>query len=237
MDYLRFDIKLFFWLALSFAITTVVGTLTHEVGHYSVARILGYQAQINYMSCKYWDNDDQAFFKEIGQKYPNELINDQHFPEKARFLGIAEKYKKDGFLITLAGPLQTITTGTLGLILIIYFRRKVIRSDRITISGWVLILLSLFWLRQLANLFMLGINYIQKGKISERGDEVRIAGYLNINNLTVQVVTGLIGVLVLLYIIKLIPKSQLLTFLMSGLVGGVAGYYLWLIKFGSVILP
>lgn len=86
---------------------TVIGTITHEMGHYSVARILGYKAQINYASCIYWDEEDEAYFREVGKKYPNEII----------------------------------------------------------------------------------------------------------------------------------PKAQLLTFLSSGLIGGVAGYYLWIIKFGSVIMP
>jgi hypothetical protein len=46
-----------------------------------------------------------------------------------------------------------------------------------------------------------------------------------------------IAAIILVYIIKVIPKPQVLTFLTSGLIGGVAGYYLWLIKFGSIIMP
>lgn len=237
MNYLKFDVKLFVCLTLCFIIMTVIGTITHEMGHYSVARILGYKAQFNYASCIYWDEEDEAYFREVGKKYPDEISNDQYFPGKEKFMNLLNKYKKDGLLITLGGPVQTTLTGTIGLLLLLFFRKRINKTGQLTIAVWTFIFLSLFWLRQLANLFMLTLNYFLKGGIGEKGDEVRIARYFGLNILTIQVATGLIAALVLLYIIRLIPKAQLLTFLSSGLIGGVAGYYLWIIKFGSVIMP
>jgi hypothetical protein len=112
-----------------------------------------------------------------------------------------------------------------------------IKSNNITFAGWSLIFISLFWLRQVANLFMALLTYVNKGKVSPSGDEMELALYLNINIWTIQVGTGLIGLIVLFLILRLLPKTTVLTFLASGLLGGSLGYYLWLIKFGPAIMP
>jgi hypothetical protein len=53
-----------------------------------------------------------------------------------------------------------------------------------------------------------------------------------------MVVTGIIGVIVLVIVtFKFIPKLQLMTFILSGIIGGVAGYLLWLEWLGPVIMP
>jgi FtsH-binding integral membrane protein len=66
---------------------------------------------------------------------------------------------------------------------------------------------------------------------------VRLAHHLEIHFESIQIITGIVGVLVLLVVLCLLPKSIVITFLISGLVGGIAGYYLWLIKFGQYIMP
>jgi FtsH-binding integral membrane protein len=216
---------------------TVVGTLTHELGHYSVSKYLGYEASINYQSSTHWDNDLDEYFKEVYKKYPNEIKNNLDFPEKEKYRRTFEKYQSDNFWILLGGPLQTTLTGSLGLIFLLVYRHKFIKLDQITPIGWTLIFISLFWLRQVANLFMAILTFISKGKPSYRGDEIRLALHLDINIWTIQVVTGLIGLTVLFIILRLLPKTIILTFLVSGMIGGTLGYYLWLIKFGQYIMP
>ena len=49
--------KLFLYLTLTFIVATVVGTLSHEFGHYIVAKSLGYDADIHYAFTT-WDRDD-----------------------------------------------------------------------------------------------------------------------------------------------------------------------------------
>lgn len=43
-----FDRKLFTVLAVVFILMTVIGTLSHEYGHYLAAKLMGYDARINY---------------------------------------------------------------------------------------------------------------------------------------------------------------------------------------------
>ena len=199
--------RLFIWLFLSFICATVVGTLTHELGHYVVAEFLGYDADIHYGSMRI-------------VKAP-----------------IAGK-QSDGFWITSGGPIQTMLTGSIGLILIFINRKSFIVSNALSGWQWFLIFITLFWLRQTANFTTWLGGYLFKGSFSTRGDEIRLANYLGLSNWTILSFTGLIGLSVLTIIaLKVVPLKQRLTFMASGLFGGIVGYILWLEVLGKIIIP
>ena len=128
-------------------------------------------------------------------------------------------------------------TGTIGFIILLLNTKKHIKANRITTPGWILIFISLFWLRQTANICMSVFSYILKGRVPLNGDETKLALYLNLNTWSIEVITGLLGIIVLLIIFKIIPKILLVTFILAGCVGGVLGFYLWLVKFGQYIMP
>jgi hypothetical protein len=237
MDYIKFDYKSFIFLTLTFIIMTVIGTVTHELGHYSVSKLLGYEARINYQSAIHWDDELNEYYKSVYSKYSNEIKNNLDFPDKENFLRRIDKYQRDNFWIILGGPFQTMLTGTIGFLLLLCYRQKFFESNKITLIGWTLVFITLFWLRQVANLFMALLEYVIKGQTSIRGDEMRLALHLEINLWTIQIITSLIGLTILLIILRLLPKNIILTFLVSGLTGGVLGFYLWLIKFGKYIMP
>ncbi len=128
-------------------------------------------------------------------------------------------------------------TGTFGFLLLIIYRKKLINEEKINLAGWLLIFMSLFWLRQIANLFIVVFLYLIKGNFPTSGDEMRLAKSLSIHPWTIQLVTGFLGLLILIKIIHLLPKKIVFTFLLSGIIGGSLGFYLWIIKFGKYILP
>lgn len=237
MQYIRMDCKAFIFLTLTFILMTVVGTLTHELGHYSVSRMLGYEASINYQSSFHWDREFNEYYISVYEKYSNEIKNDLDFPGKANFEKRMNNYVNDQFWILLGGPIQTMLTGTIGLLLLLVYRHRFINSERITTVGWALVFISLFWLRQVANLFMAVLTFVTKGQPSLRGDEARLAMHLDINIWSIQIITGILGLIVLWVVLRLLPKGIVLTFLVSGLTGGILGYYLWLIQFGKYIMP
>ncbi len=235
--YLKFDIKLSFYLTISFILMTIVGTLTHELGHYTTAKLLGHEAHINYKSAFHYNNEIQDYLRSTYNLYSNEIENGIDFPEKNKYEKAVNKLKTDNFWIILSGPMQTMLTGTIGFILLLTYRDKFINANNISILGWGLIFTTLFWLRQLTNLFMAIVGLLKNGEPSLNGDEMRLAWYLNINIWTIQILTGLISICILIFVLKIIPKTKLLTFLLSGLIGGISGYYVWLIKFGKIIMP
>jgi hypothetical protein len=201
--------KLFIGLVLSFITATIIGTLSHEFGHYLVAKYLGYEARINY-GATFWHSLD-----------PEDPLN-----------------LDDSFAITLGGPIQTMLTGTIGLCFLLIFQKSFYKINNLTFGQWLTIFVSLFWLRQTANFCVWMGKYFLSGEISSRGDEICIANYLNLPVLSVISTTACIGALVLALItFKFIPDRQRITFLAAGLVGGITGYLFWLVFFGKYILP
>ncbi|RRA95777.1 hypothetical protein [Paenimyroides viscosum] len=204
------DFKLLFSLIITFVLFTIIGTVSHETGHYLVAKIVGLDAIVHYGSTSIIIPDD---FDDIITK--SELL-----------------------LVTLGGPLQTIFTGTLGLLLLLYNRKKIISLKKLKIIHWFYIFLSLFWLRQTFNFITLITKYFIKGRYSKQMDEIKLARNLDIHDFSILIPTAFIGLLVAFYIIfKYIPYNQRFTFILSGLIGGILGFYFWLILFGKFILP
>jgi hypothetical protein len=144
----------------------------------------------------------------------------------------------DSFWISLGGPLQTLMTGTIGLIMMVVQRKSFREATTLSTQQWFLVLITLCWLRPAANLVTWIGGYFINGRFSPRGDEIVLAGFLHLPIWSVLVVTALMGLLVLtIVVIKFIPAKQRITFLCAGLTGGIAGYVLWLKCLGRFILP
>lgn len=237
MNNLNINYKVFFFLTLSFIIMTAVGTITHEIGHYVVAKYLGYKTEVHYKSTSIEMDSLISYFNETFNKHLFEIKNNLYFPEKEKYNATLNKFRKDNFLITLGGPIQTMLTGTIGFTLLLVNKRKIIKENKVNFLGWVFIFMSLFWLRQVFNLFTSLVKFIYKGKIPHNGDEAKLALYLNLNIWTVEIITAFLGLIVFFIVLKIIPQKLRFTFLLSGCIGGMLGFYLWLIKFGSYILP
>lgn len=207
------------WLSLGFFFSVIAGTLAHETGHYVVAKLYGYKAAVHYASCSYQIN--------------NADVVQQNGYDK-------ETSRVDDFELwfILGGIIETLLTGTIGLIFLFIFKTKYKSIDKPSVSHWILIFLTLFCLREPVNLFMLLINYIFTGTLSINGDEAKIALHFGLPSAMVLIVLSIISLIIFVIILfKFIPYKQRLTFLISGLVGGAGGYYFWLIKFGPIILP
>jgi len=193
-------------VSFSFIIATAVGTLSHEYGHYIVARSLGYKASIHYA---YTDIDDTEFPGSINSLW-----------------------------ISVGGPLQTLLTGTIGLILLIAYKKSFKARQELILGQWALVFITLFWLRQAINLIIWLVSYLFIKRFSFGGDEIRIALKLGLPFWSLAITTGITGMIILYIVIfKFIPKQQRLTFVLSGIVGGMAGYILWLYLLGPALLP
>jgi hypothetical protein len=200
----RFNTRLFVFLTLGFIVFTVIGTVSHECGHYVAAKLMGFDAQMNYMST--W------------------LVASDH-----------RMTLKQSFWFTLGGPLQTMLTGTIGFLAVWLSIRS---ANELNFKQWLLVFLSLFWLRQPANFLLWQADYFLSGYLSRRGDEIKLSQSLGWPVWAIAFLTALVGFLVLLFIIfRVIPKTLRFTFIISGITGGVLGYLLWLVYFGKIIMP
>jgi hypothetical protein len=201
----HFNTRLFLALCLAFILFTVIGTLSHEFGHYIIARSLGYNASINY-GYTHWS-----------------------VPKNPNFT--AHYYNEE--LITLAGPLQTIFTGTVGFFFLFRKRKNIDLNIELAPMQWFLIFLALFWLRELFN-FLTGMC----NGFSHMGDEETLAFNRNLPLISFILPLAITASVILTYVyFRFIPYKQRLTFLTAGLVGGLLGFYLWMYKLGPILMP
>lgn len=198
--------RLLFYLSIGFIISTVAGTLSHEYGHYLVAKILHIPMKLHYAYTS--------------------------------FVGNTNITSREIILITIGGPIQTMLTGSMGLILLYVNRKKIINSEKLHLKYWLYIFLSMFWLRQTANFTLWISRYLITGNLSTKSDEVKISKYFGWEIWSITLVAAFIGcVISLIVIFTFIPLRQRLTFIASGIIGGISGYIIWLELLGKIIIP
>ena len=234
-----FNGRLFTFLFIGFIIATVAGTLSHECGHWLMSRYYGFKkSRITYANTSYCGFNEK-FLREVSiyKQYPNEIHQHLNFPLKDEYDTLRKETSKEWMIIQVAGPLQTMFTGTIGLLLLFLYRKKIVGAERLFFSQWLLVFLSLFWLREIFNL-VTAVVLLLTGRIRMHGDEFVLAKHLDWNPWSISVVAGIASLCVLwLVIFKVIPAKQRFTFIIAGLTGGLSGAYLWLILLGPRLMP
>lgn len=233
----RFQIRLFFLLSAGFILFTIIGTLSHEFGHYAAGKMLGHKASIHYGYTNFESNEQE----EIGKIYllrQTEIETEKDFSEKEKYDALIKTAANNQIKLLLGGPLQTMITRTLGLILILVYRRNFYLAATLNVRQWLLIFISLFWLRQVANFAATWAIYLYTGKSDFEGDEIRLANLLRWDFLSISLITGIIGLIVSCFVIfNFIPVTQRKTFIAAGFTGGITGFILWLYILGPIVLP
>lgn len=238
MIHLKPKTKYFFFIALSFVLCTIVGTLSHEMGHWTMAKMLGYDAEINYSSARY-DNDKQLDNLYYLYSQKTEAENKaMPFQQKDEYEKLKAEVDRKSFYFTLGGPIQTILFGTVGFIWLIYRRKK--RAEQpLNLTDYAAIFLALFWLREVFNpVFSVAQSLWLSGSIYFGGDELKLARYLDLPDGGVAIPLAIIGAAICYYVIyHILPKDKRSTFIDAGLFGGIAGYFLWMRVLGPVLMP
>lgn len=229
--------KSVFAIALAFVGFTIIGTISHELGHYCVGKILGLKCSLHYASCRCMTHAELArmeYGRELFYKYktrdsvPTELW--------AKYQNMEVSISKTSQLwLTLGGPIQTISTGLVGFVILLYRRKKYSFKT----YDWFLVFLSLFWLRQPFNL----INFFfQKLMFNTNsyfgGDELKVSRALHLWDGSIPIITGILGFIISsIVVLKLIPQCNRFAFIYGGIIGGLSGYIIWMKFLGPIILP
>jgi len=165
------------------------------------------------------------------------IDNNLDFLNKEEYLKKGQQLKLKNLLVTIGGPLQTISTGILGL-LILYLRRHK-NKLKFNLIDWIGVFLSLFWLREIFNLTVsISSKLFFNGKNYFGGDELYISRRLHISDGSVPISLGLIGLLISFYVVfKIVPEKYRFSFIISGIIGGIIGYFIWFHFLGLLVLP
>ncbi len=213
----------------AFIAAVVIGTLLHEGGHLLVARHLGYVTELHYQSVSYHHR--------ASIDYRADVTSVAALAEPEAMTRSFEKpvNPQHSLLITLGGPIQTVLTGSLAFLIL--YRSREDRSE-LSLPDWVLVFLSLFWLREPVNLIAWVIRSFTTGQFKGGGDEFRIAAAAGLPEYSLLLLLAIIGLIIaILTVFKLIPSHQRKGFIMAGMVGGGLGYWLWLYELGPRLLP
>lgn len=231
-----------------FIFFTVIGTLTHELGHIAVANFFGYETSLHYGYMKYdykAIKEDPIYLEHqvILKEHRVDLINKIDFPAKTRYLELLdllkEKYprpKPYSFWITLGGPAQTILTSIIGLLILFYRKSK--DKPHFVLTDWLGVFLALFILREVFNWIFAMIKLLFYGKTKFNGDEFQLSEMLGLPSWTIPTIALIPGVIISLYVIfKVIPLKYRFSFISAGLVGGILGFLIWLEWLGPQLMP
>jgi len=228
--------------ALVFILFTIIGTLTHELGHYLVGESLGLQCKIHYASCRCLSTEEKEItdcYEQLNQKYGSkEDIPEYHWKALSKLKNKVQL--ADRLWVTVGGPFQTITTGILGFIALLARKRSRHREPMTLHSfDWILVYLSLFWLRQPFNFIASILQKLITGKGSYfGGDELKISRHLDLWEGTISLTLAIIGLGVFLYVIlKIIPRDKRQNFIIGGFIGASLGYLIWMKVLGPIMLP
>jgi hypothetical protein len=229
--------RLFAFLALGFVLATVVGTVSHELGHYIPAKYYGFEAKLHYASVSYGKSKESKEIITYYEANKAKIQSAKDSPEKEYFNGLVKNLNRLYFLITLGGPVQTMLTGTIGLLLLWLYRKKLYNGNGLNLMGWIAVFLAFFWSRQVLN-FLMSVPSIFKARKYYRSDEPQISLYLDLPHWAVDMVTAFIGILLLMWVVfYIIPKQHRFTFICAGLVGSFLGWIVWLETLGPRIMP
>lgn len=235
---LQIDIRYLFLLTLSFIVFTAVGTLSHEMGHLSFAKYLDYETKLHYGSVEYENSRVDERLGNLYRANKTAIDNGAPFEQKDEYEKVVKESQANELVIAIGGPLQTTLTGTIGG-LILLFRRKEIRMNGLKLLDWLLVFLTLFWLRQVFNVVMsVGSELRSPDGSYFGGDEEYISDVLHLWPGTVSTILGSIGLVISAFIVfRVVPRPLRLTFVLSGLIGGVLGFIVWMNILGPKLLP
>lgn len=118
---------------------TVIGTLSHELGHYTAAKLIGNEAKINYAQTFSYNPSLSTELKSIYDNYYNEINEKKEFPLKDKLKELRTQEIEEAKITSIGGPLQTMLTGTLGFILLLCNRKNIYKNEKINIIGWIYI--------------------------------------------------------------------------------------------------
>lgn len=229
--------RLVFLLSITVIVFTAIGTLSHELGHAAVARYYGRTPRIHFGSTSSTATPEDSLFQDIALRNHAEIRAGKAFSERARFEALKRRIFTGQRNIIWGGPAQTMLTGTIGLALVLHRWRHFRSAGRLSAGQWLIVFLTLFWLRQVLNGVLSVAAFVITGTYAATLDEVRLAMYYGLPVWSIGFVTAMLAALVCVIVICAIPKRQRTALLVAFIAGAPAGYVIWFRVLGPLWLP
>jgi len=241
---INFKAKLFIQLFIGFIIATIIGTMTVFSGAFIIAKSLGLEFKIHYNGFSTGPgcvalHANLDYIDSIQKMFPDEIKNYIDFPEKQRYLDelkIRKTRMRNHFLVATGTFAFPLLIGMAGMIFLFKYKNKYTNHASLNFKKWILIFLSLFWLRAAIDVWAKLFKLIFK-RFKYYSLDSSISYYLNMGKEGFPIIECLVVTTILFFVVfRFIPKQERFTFLLSGLIGGITGVYLWFFLIGKYIL-
>lgn len=240
------NIQLTLALTISFIVLCISAIILNLHTWSFTANQLGYNEKIYYRgrvsACNLViHNENQKEYQRIYELYETQIRNGEPFPEKQTFDTLDKKFNADYVLIELFSDSIFIVFSFVGLI-VLWGNRKRVGKERqagkLRLYTWLFILIALYchwfimqFVFKLIEVIM-GLPPDFTPWINWLADHFHISGWFFLS------FNCLIGLLVLGYItFRIVPRRQLIPFLVSGLAGGILSRLIWYSWLGPIVMP
>lgn len=239
------NIQLTIALTLAITVLCISAIIVHLHTWNFVAHKQGYDTFIYYQGrgfkCKtFTPTEKQKEWRRIYAKYEKEIEKGEPFPEKERLVAIECQINFDEALRSFIADGIFFLLSIIGLILLWFKRKNVLlerANKRLSLLSWLSILITLYchWFIRafVVKLIMelRAIDYNFESWISWLAKYFQVSGWITIANC-------LFSLSILAYLMfRVIPRRQLMPFLIAGLAGGVLSYWIWYSWLGPIIMP
>jgi hypothetical protein len=218
-----------------------LGTQLHELGHWTVAEYYGFEPELHYGSVSYHESEKYRLYQHYLSIYWNDSTDQEAF-KKSEHWPFVERTFLETVFVTLGGPAQNMIFGTIGLIWLWALRRRRRLEYSLAAMEWGVVILALFWSRQVFNGLTGIVYWVVQGYWAVRGDESRLSR--DISNLvtpmptwTVNAITGILGLVACLLVVKWFPASHRRHLLVAAPVSCIVGFIIWYYLLGPWLMP
>ncbi len=222
-----------------FILLTIIGTLTHELGHIAFAKALGFKTTLSYGSMTHNEKFLHDSINQLVMQKKQCIASAVTFEGQEKLDDLINYLSFSNFFVSIGGPFQTILTSIIGL-LILYHRRLKIKANGFGIVDWIAVFMSLFTLRMVFNFLTSLMRSIIQHKpfFLGQSDELKIEKYLELPIGFLFTTFAILGFFIAIYIFfKRVPKEQRWIFLSAGIAGSFLGFYLWFYQIGPILMP
>lgn len=235
-----FNKPLFWLLSGGFIVTIVIGVFSINTCLYVTAKSVGDSTQIKYDGVHYFLLENDYNSCDTIAKYITQIKAGQDFPGEEKLNKFSKKVIYNNALINLSFLLETMLTGSVAFILLVFYRNSLEMQGELKTRYWILIFLALFWLFESFIFVVWLLDYILKGNFVQSIPWRYVAYLFHIPQWLLVTLAGLIGFVVLATIIfRFIPFKQRFTFIISGIIGGGLSIFLcflWLYVIGPCLI-
>lgn len=239
-------IQLTFTLTLGFIALCISAIILNLHTWNFVSCQQGYDTFIYYQGrgfkCKtFTPTANQKEWRRIYAKYEKEIERGESFPEKERFAAIEHQADFDEALRSFIADGVFFLFSITGLI-ILWIRREKVRLERaagrLGLYSWLSILIVLYCHWFIME-FVFKVIEAAMGISADFGNWISWpANYLHLNGWFFLSFNCLVSLLVLGYItFRIVPRRQLVPFLLSGLAGGILSRMVWYSWLGPILMP